>query len=103
MPKFFAPADDPADWQQLLAKPELHWKTGYSARSLAYSWTEAQGIPSEVQSVLDASATACLHELEFLLGIPEHEVPLPGGARPSQNDVFVLAMGSAGSWATPNT
>jgi hypothetical protein len=96
MPKFFSPADDPADWQQLLADPVLHWKTGRSAKSIAYSWTEAQGFPSEVQSVLDASAIDCLHELEFLLGIPEHEVPLPGGARPSQNDVFVLAMGSDG-------
>ena len=96
MPKFFAPADKPADWQRLLAKPVLHWKTGRSAKSIAYSWTEAQGFPSEVQSVFDESAAACLHELEFLLGIPEHEVPLPGGDRPSQNDVFVLAMGADG-------
>lgn len=43
MPRFFAPADEAADWQCLLAKPKLHWKTGYSARSLAYSWTEARG------------------------------------------------------------
>ena len=96
MPKFFAPADEPADWQQLLAKPDLHWKTGYSARSLAYSWTEAGGFPSEVQTVFDNSGFVCLHELEFLLGIPEHEVPIPGGRRPSQNDVFVLASGSDG-------
>ena len=33
MPKFFSPADKAADWQQLLAKPDLHWKTGYSAIS----------------------------------------------------------------------
>lgn len=96
MPKFFAPADNPADWQRLLAKPDLHWKTGYSARSLAYSWTEARGFPAEVQTVLEQSAATCLHDLEFLLGIPEHEVPLPGGRRPSQNDVFVLARGSDG-------
>ena len=96
MPRFFAPADYPADWQRLLAKPDLHWKTGYSARSIAYSWTEAQGFPGEVQAVLDESEAACLHDLEFLIGIPEHEVPLPGGRRPSQNDVFVLARGSDG-------
>ena len=96
MPKFFAPADDPADWQQLLAKPDLHWKTGYSARSLAYSWTEAQGFPTEVRAVLNAAEAEGLYNLEFLIGIPEHEVPLPGGARPSQNDVFVLAMGTDG-------
>ena len=43
MPNFFAPADKPADWQRLLADPVKHWKTGYSARSMAYSWTEARG------------------------------------------------------------
>jgi hypothetical protein len=93
---FFTPADNAQDWQQLLAKPDLHWKTGYSAKSLAFSWTEAKGFPNEVQTILDQSPAACLHDLEFLLGIPEHEVPLPGGRRPSQNDVFVLASGSDG-------
>jgi len=96
MPRFFAPADNPADWQRLLAKPDLHWKTGYSARSVAYSWTEARGFPREVRAIFDESDAACLHDLEFLIGIPEHEVPLPGGRRPSQNDVFVLARGSDG-------
>lgn len=96
MPKFFAPADNPADWQQLLAKPELHWRTGYSARSLAFSWTEAQGFPKEVRAVLDSADTRGLRDLDFLFGIPEHEVPLPGGRRPSQNDVFVLAKGPEG-------
>ena len=93
---FFTPADNAQDWQQLLAKPDLHWKTGYSAKSLAFSWTEAQGFPKEVQTVLNQSPVTCLHDLKFLLGIPEHEVPLPGGRRPSQNDVFVLASGSEG-------
>ncbi len=96
MPKFFAPADKPTDWQRLLADPVKHWRTGYSAKSIAYSWTEAKGFPREVQAVLDGSDAACLHDLEFLIGIPEHEVPLPGGRRPSQNDVFVLARGSDG-------
>ena len=96
MPRFFAPADEAADWKHLLAKPDRHWKTGYSARALAYSWTEARGFPSEVQAVFDESEPVCLHDLEFLIGIPEHEVPLPGGRRPSQNDVFVLAKGSDG-------
>ena len=96
MPKFFAPADKPTDWQQLLADPVKHWKTGYSARSMAYSWTEARGFPREIQAILNESDASCLHELEFLIGIPEHEVPLPGGRRPSQNDVFVLAKGSDG-------
>ncbi len=96
MPRFFAPADNAADWQRLLADPVMHWKTGRSAKSIAYSWTEARGFPREVQAVLNASEAKCLHELEFIIGIPEHEVPLPGGDRPSQNDVFVLAKGSDG-------
>lgn len=96
MPRFFAPADAAADWKQLLAKPDLHWKTGYSARSLAYSWTEARGFPREVQAVFDESEPVCMHDLEFLIGIPEHEVPLPGGRQASQNDVFVLGKGSDG-------
>jgi hypothetical protein len=96
MPKFFAPADDPADWQRLLAKPDLHWKTGYSARSMAHSWTDARGFPSEIRAIFEASGVSCLRDLKFLIGIPEHEVPLPGGRAPSQNDVFVLAKGSDG-------
>ena len=96
MPKFFAPADDPADWQRLLAKPDLHWRTGYSARSIAHSWTEARGFPREVRAIFEDSDVSCLHDLVFLIGIPEHEVPLPGGRRPSQNDVFVLAKGTDG-------
>lgn len=96
MPNFFAPADAASDWQRLLAKPDLHWKSGYSARSIAYSWTEARGFPREVKTVLEDTETSSLHDLEFLIGIPEHEVPLPGGRRPSQNDVFVLAKGSDG-------
>ena len=31
------------------------------------------------------------HSVEFLLGIPEHKVDLPGEGPPSQNDIFVLA------------
>jgi hypothetical protein len=96
MPKFFAPADNPADWQQLLAKPDSQWRTGYSAKSMAYSWTEARGFPGEIRAVLNTSGSTHLHDLEFLIGIPEHEVPLPGGRRPSQNDVFVLSKGSDG-------
>jgi hypothetical protein len=93
---FYAPLARAEEWQRFLAKPDLHWKTGYSARSLAYSWTEAQGFPEEVASLFHASGEPALQDLMFLLGIPEHEVALPGGRRASQNDVFVLARGSEG-------
>lgn len=64
-----------------------HWRRGYSARTLAYSWHEANGFPAEVQAVLAAQFT----DIELLLALPEHKVPLPGGSRPSQNDIWVLA------------
>ena len=87
----------PEDWQKLLADPDLHWKTGFSARTLAYSWEEAKGFPSEVRSALSNQQDALLSKLEPLLAIPEFKVPLPGGTRASQNDLFVLARSSAGT------
>jgi len=37
-----------------------------------------------------------LQDLTPILAIPEFKVPLPGGVRPSQNDLFVLARGAKG-------
>ena len=93
---FYIPTDGPSSWQALLGDPVKHWKTGRSARTLAYCWDSAEGFPPEVSAVLDASSYDELHDLQFVAGFPEHEVPLPGGRRPSQTDVFVLATGSAG-------
>ena len=93
---FYTPTDGPPSWQALLGDPIRHWKTGRSARTLAYCWESANGFPPEITSVLDASRYQELHDLQFVAGFPEHEVPLPGGRRASQTDVFVLATGSAG-------
>ncbi len=87
--KIFIPATKPDDWQQFLADPEKQWKKGFSARSLAYCWQEANDIPKDVKEVL--SKNPAFKELESLIIIPEHQVPLPGGTRPSQNDCWVLA------------
>ena len=43
-----------------------------------------------VQSVFSESG-APFNALEPLVVIPEHKVPLPGGSRPSQNDIWILA------------
>ena len=51
MSKILIPAQSPEDWKQFLAKPEKHWKTGFSARSLAYCWQEADGIPPDILEV----------------------------------------------------
>jgi hypothetical protein len=89
MSKILIPAARAEDWRQLLADPDKHWRRGYSARTLAHCWQEADGIPHDVLDVL--SQAESLEGLETIFAIPEHQVPLPGGVRPSQNDVWVLA------------
>lgn len=89
------PSAGPESWKQLLAKPDLHWATGFSARTLAYSWEAANGIPTEVAPLLQAE----LGKVEPLIIIPEHKTPLPGGQRKSQSDVFVLARHAFGTIA----
>jgi hypothetical protein len=74
-------------WKQFLADPEKQWRTGYSARTLAYSWHEACGFPREVGAVLAQH----FPDIEMLLGIPEHKVAMPGRGYASQTDLWVLA------------
>ena len=94
MSRIYVPTEGPEDWKRLLAKPELHWKTGHSAKALAYCWEENnEDFPKCVKRVFKASCIRLFEGAELLLALPEHEVPLPGGSRPSQNDVFVLAKG----------
>lgn len=94
MTKILVPATSPENWKQLLAEPEKQWKAGYSARSLAYCWQEADGIPPEIISVL--AQVQSLKGMKTIFAIPEHKVPLPGGVRASQNDVWVLGETSSG-------
>jgi len=77
-------------WRFYLADPVKHWKTGYSAKALAYCWYEAQGFPKEIKSVL-AEAGSPFSGLEPLLILPEHKVSLPGGSTASQSDIWILA------------
>ena len=94
MTKILVPAAKPEDWKQFLAEPEKQWKVGYSARSLAYCWQEADGIPLEIISVL--AQVPSLKGMKTIFAIPEHKVLLPGGVRASQNDVWVLGETSSG-------
>ena len=50
MSKIYIPADSPADWQRLLAEPEKHWKSGYSAKALAHCWDAADDFPGSVRA-----------------------------------------------------
>jgi len=97
MRRIVVPTQSAEDWKRLLAKPELHWKAGYSAMTLAQSWETAHpSVPSEIAAALDSAGDPVLRELELLLAIPEYQVDLPGGRRPSQTDVLALMRGSAG-------
>jgi hypothetical protein len=69
---------------------------GYSARTLACSWEAADGFPPEVQSAFLGSTDPLLNKLTPVVAIPEFKVPLPGGIRASQNDIFVLARSDSG-------
>lgn len=71
----------------MLAEPEKHWRRGYSAMELAECWEASEGFPSEILAPLSGSFPA----IRPLITIPEFKVNLPGGQRPSQNDIWVLA------------
>lgn len=94
MSYIYIPAKNAEDWAQLLADPVKQWRTGYSARTLAYSWQSADGFPDEIKAAF--SANELLSDVQLLIAIPEHRVPLVGGSRPSQNDIWVLARASTG-------
>jgi hypothetical protein len=80
----------PQDWQALLADPQKHWRTGFSARTLAHCWEAARGLPPEVQAVFASSNEPLLADFTPIIAVPEFRVPLPGGDRHSQNDLFLL-------------
>lgn len=94
MSRVYVPSGGPGSWQALLADPVKHWATGYSARTLAHSWEDQDGFPPEIIAILQQQAA--LANAKPLLIFPEWKVPLPGGTRPSQNDVWVLAKSSTG-------
>ena len=96
MKRILVPTQSPEDWKRLLAKPE-HWKASYSAMTLALAWEAAHpAAPPEIVAVLESAGEAVLHGLRLLLAIPEYQVDLPGGRRPSQTDVLALMRGQGG-------
>lgn len=93
METIFVPTKTAEDWKEFLAKPDLHWKTGFSAKALAYSWQEADGFPTPVQKVLNNSG---LKDAQLLFGFPEWKTPLPGGKTASQSDIYAIAKSNDG-------
>ena len=94
MTKIYVPSTGPDAWKRLLADPDKHWATGYSARSLAHCWEGVDGFPPEITAAL--GQVPSLEGIRPLLILPEWKVPLPGGSTASQNDVWVLAEADAG-------
>jgi hypothetical protein len=86
--RIFIPTDNAESWRNFLADKDKHWKPGFSAMSTAYSWENSEGIPNEIKDVL--SQYSVFSDLELLISIPEYKVPLPGGNKPSQNDVLAV-------------
>lgn len=92
MSKILIPSSGPDDWKGFLAKPDLHWRTGYSARSLAHCWEAAADIPPEVAELM----TAAFDRPTLLFAVPEHKTTLPGGTRESQSDILALVRHDRG-------
>ncbi len=92
MSKIYLPTNGAADWRAFLAKPDLHWVRGKSARTIAHAWEAASGWPPEIAAILSAA----LGPTELCFAFPEHKTPLPGGSRDSQSDVFALGRHGTG-------
>jgi hypothetical protein len=98
MRRIYLPTSSSHDWRWLLASPGSHWKHGASAMALADAWEQADDWPPPVVAALGSDPDVA--KLELLLALPEHEVALPGGSRPSQTDLFVLARRPHGDLVT---
>jgi Domain of unknown function (DUF6946) len=96
MPRILLFTSKPDDWRAWLADPGGQWRRGYSARTLAYSWEASDGFPLEIATVLGQATDPLLANMSPILAVPEFKVPLPGGGRASQNDIFVLGRSYAG-------
>lgn len=93
--KIYIPTANSESWKKLLAEPNKHWKSGYSAMAMADIWEKTgDSLPSEIRTALDNEPD--LKNSEFLFALPEFQVPLPGGTRPSQNDLLLFARNDQG-------
>jgi hypothetical protein len=98
MKRIFIPTKTGSDWQQLLAKPERHWKKGYSAMTAAAAWEDTGDgeLPKEIAAELNSSGDSGLRNLKLLAAIPEWEVSLHGGDTASHTDVLAFASNQEG-------
>lgn len=91
MARIYVPAKSAEEWSGLLADRK-HWKEGNSAKRLAVCRQGADAFPPEVAGLFADSGRPEMAEVELLLAIPEHQIPLPPvRGHASQNDLFALA------------
>jgi hypothetical protein len=91
----YIPASSFEQWREFTAQPGKHWVEGRSAMEIAKAWHNTTGFPAPVDAVLRAAGEP-FSSMKPLLVIPEHKVPLPGGNRAAQNDVWILARHETG-------
>lgn len=86
----YIPEKEIEDWKELLADPDKQWKDGYSAKELAKYWHGKNEIPKEIHQLIHKGVNIPRDDIEIIFAIPEYKVDIPGGNRPSQNDLFLL-------------
>jgi len=87
--QLYVPLRTPRDAVPFLAKGELHWRKGYSAHAPATTWFGNVGLPSNVQNMLDETAT--FGGAELIDGFFERKTDLRDGLRgPSQTDLLAI-------------
>src|ERR1039458_2118277 len=87
--RLHVPLTKPEDVIPHLAKPDLHWKAGYSAQELAMASDAANDFPASVRSVLRTAPEYA--EAVLIDGFCEREVELGDNRRNSQTDLMVVA------------
>ena len=88
------PATSLEDWKKLVTDRDEQWKPGSPANPLATSWHGLMKFPREISALFSGSDTT--RGASLLLAIPEHQVPLAGGALASQTDLWLLARTPTG-------
>jgi hypothetical protein len=92
MRRLLVPTFGPSDWRRLLADPGKHWRASKSAYECAVAWEAAKGtprgMPAGLIDVLDRNTN--FQGASLLLGVPEHQVHVPGRGHASQTDLSAL-------------
>lgn len=92
---FYVPLRTETDWKILL-REEKHWKDGYSAKSLARTWLNANGLPPTVASVFKKCGYPAFEGLKPIVAFPEYKVKLDTEVAPSQTDLLVICKSNIG-------